>query len=175
MEAMQLDEEGCALMPLVTGAGGQPQPALPATEATAQRVQLAILELGRIINVCGKRNHMGVYLERGGAPRDPPLERCIIAELPALLRRSIAARAEDSLQAHPVRACACLLQLLLHRSPAPGGRVPSEVVPLPQPLPPAHRVHALPVSPLRLIDEVFERLDGAGAAAPTHLHVKVCE
>ena len=104
VEAMQLDEEACALLPLMVDADDRPQPALPADEATAQRVLLASLKIGRMIYVCGERqppssqifNHMGVYHLRGCGALYPPLQRCI-AELPTLLRRSSSSRAQRTL------------------------------------------------------------------------------
>ena len=99
IEAMQLDEEACALLPLVwvfVAAADKVdlQPALPATEATAHRVLLAIVKLVRMTYVCGDhrqfsrkiRNHLLVYVSRGCGAAYPSLERCI-ADLGALLRR----------------------------------------------------------------------------------------
>ena len=54
VEAMQLDEEACTLLPLVMVPGATTaSPVLPATEATAQRVLLAVIKLYRMDYICG--------------------------------------------------------------------------------------------------------------------------
>ena len=103
IEAMQLDEEACALLPLVRAPGATDvplQPALPADEATAQRVLLAALKFFRIAYACrslgmpsGKAfYHLDFYLSRGCGALYPPPERCI-PELGALLRQNSTAQA----------------------------------------------------------------------------------
>ena len=95
VEAMQLDEEACELLPLVLGAaGGPPQPALPPTEATAQRVLLAAAKYAKMCYVSGDMlsppstkamYHLAPYLNRG-CGRYPPSWLCAEAEVAALLR-----------------------------------------------------------------------------------------
>ena len=96
VEAMQLDEEVCELLPLRLAPsdadGINFQSALPADEATAQRVLLAIRHLVRIFYICGdiENNlvlcHIWVYQKRGCGPY-PPMDQCH-TELRALIRRS---------------------------------------------------------------------------------------
>ena len=93
VEAMQLEEEACALLPLVRPPPGSAAGAPPATEATAQR--LAILLMIRMMYVCGDTTpplyevgyHLCAYMARGCGSLYPPFARTI-TELPALLRRS---------------------------------------------------------------------------------------
>ena len=101
VEVMQLNEEACALLLLVRAPGTATDdvkdilPALPATEATARRVLLAIVMMCRMEYVCHSerlpsltiRGHLAVYLERGCGAAYPPLERCS-SELGAQLRRN---------------------------------------------------------------------------------------
>ena len=101
VEVMQLDEEACALLPLVQAPGADdggaapPQPALPASEATAQRVLLAILRFFRMqyltfdLQLPSQKLgiHLCSYLEQGCEAPFLPMERCV-AELPAQLRRN---------------------------------------------------------------------------------------
>ena len=97
VEAMQLGEEACALLPLVrvpsAPAAVLVRPALPATEATATACcwQPQTGQDG----LCVRRHqpfqkivgHLEFYLMRGCGATYPPSERCT-AELGALLRRN---------------------------------------------------------------------------------------
>ena len=98
VEAMQLNEEACALLPLERAPGTDElrlRPALPATEATTHRVLLAALRLVRMGYVSGDHrppchkilHHLDFYLMRGCGAAYPPLERCA-AELGALQQRN---------------------------------------------------------------------------------------
>ena len=96
IEAMQLDEEVCELLPLAAGAGGNPQPALPLNTAAAERrVLLAIISFSKMKHVASSWNppsfkgraHLSVYLAYGCSERLPPLAHCISAAERRLLLR----------------------------------------------------------------------------------------
>ena len=97
---MALDEEACALLPLVL-AGSSGAPALRPTEAMAQQILLAILKWARMRYICSYCHppedlvcvHLMFYLKRG-CPPYPPNSR-LPAEMEGMLRRSAGRGAAD--------------------------------------------------------------------------------